>query len=646
MPAFSGRSRLSVSILTAFVDIPWHDERKTASRKRRNETRTFHGGRAALRLRKNRAPAIGSAALRVTPFANRNRLWCQVIADALSDMGVVDVVMHPGARNVPLALAISGMPKFRMHLHIDERSGAFMATGLATATGAPVVVSTTAGSAVANCLPALAEASKRNLPVILISGDRNRGSRHANIAQSSDQTGICAPLMRVQHDLPDPHDSEHDLLALRRTVIDAVNQAVGGLRPGPVQINLPLWGTSCAMEPDEAWNATSGAATIREAIPAKPSPPALATKAEIERAVRRVADEDRSRGLIFCGPDSCVAPEVIDRLAARTGFPLIADAMSGIRKKGMANLITVSDALTKLPHLASRLSETGLLLRFGGPPATPAMLELSKSIRCPTLRVAAAPPGPDSWTNEAVDLRPVDMEGAEHLCALLGAGDPDWLSHWMQVERRLSSHRRQIVEQLPWGDVRATGLACNAPGYGFIHIGNSLATRTSNLLAEGYEPAHREFIARGMAGIDGALGTFLGELLGTEQRGLLLIGDQSATHDLPALANPGWQQARGAIVVINNSGAGIFDTLACARIDGYRAIMRNPPTIDFRHIAAAFHLEYRRCEDPDSLRYALADGAKMAGVLLIEAATPPETSPRDLATVLRHMGCAPLPPKP
>jgi 2-succinyl-5-enolpyruvyl-6-hydroxy-3-cyclohexene-1-carboxylate synthase len=571
-------------------------------------------------------------------FINRNDLWCQVIANALSDMGVVDVVTHPGARNASLALAMSKMPEFRMHIHVDERSGSFMALSLAQTTGAPVAVSATAGSAIANCLPALTEASKRNLPVILISADRHRGNRHLNFSQSSDQTGICASLMRAQHDLPDPLDSVSDLIALRRMILDTVSQAASGLRPGPVQLNLPLWGAACGTEPDEGWSSTVEPEAIRDAVPAIRLRPAVASGEEIERAARAIACKDKLRGLIFCGPDTCASPQIINLLAKQTGFPVIADAASGIRKKDIANLITVSDALLEVADTAARFARTGLLLRFGGPPTTPVMTKLARFIRCPALRISQAAPGPDFWTNDAIGLRPLDMAGANHLSRLLGSGDPGWLTEWMEIERRLSSRRREIIEELPWGDVRAAGIACNAPGYDFIHIGNSLVTRLTNLLAEGFEPGHREFIARGMAGTDGALGMFLGEMLGTGGRGLLLIGDQSATHDIPALANPAWRSAKGVIVVVNNSGAGIFETLPGARIDGYRSIMRNPPLINFQHIAAAFDLKYRRCTDARSFRMALADGAEANGVMLIEAVTTPENTPRDLAAVLRHMG--------
>jgi 2-succinyl-5-enolpyruvyl-6-hydroxy-3-cyclohexene-1-carboxylate synthase len=443
--------------------------------------------------------------------------------------------------------------------------------------------------------------------------------------------------MRVQHDLSDPLDSEADLIALRRTIMAAVNEATNGLRPGPVQINMPLWGINCATEPDTDWNPTVDPADIRAAVPAIRLPAVCAAENEVRRAAHRIGVHGQSRGLIFCGPDTCASPQLIDRIARRTGFPVIADAASGIRKKGLANLVTVSDALPGVPDIMTRLTRTELLIRFGGPPTTPIMTSLSKSIQCPTLRVSRADPGPDFWTREAVCLRPIDTAGADVLADYLGQGDVEWLAGWMQIEQRLAARRREAVATLPWGDVLAASLACNAPGYGFIHIGNSLATRQSNLLSEGFDLDHREFIARGMAGTDGAFGMFLGEALGTRGRGLLLIGDHSATHDLPALANPHWRSVKGALVVINNAGAGIFDTLACAQIDGYRAVMRNQPNIKFQHVAAAFELGYRRCTCADEFSSALADAANAERVILIEAVTPPETTPRDLPVVLRHM---------
>jgi 2-succinyl-5-enolpyruvyl-6-hydroxy-3-cyclohexene-1-carboxylate synthase len=153
--------------------------------------------------------------------------------------------------------------------------------------------------------------------------------------------------------------------------------------------------------------------------------------------------------------------------------------------------------------------------------------------------------------------------------------------------------------------LKAAELICNAPGFDFVHLANSLAVRVARL----GDGERRFFANRGVNGTDGSLGTFLGELLGTGSRGLALVGDQAAVHDLPGLAAAAWRGLRGAICVMNNGGAGIFDLLACSRIDGYKRTVRNPPFVDFAGAASAFGLPYRRCTSAAALSQALDDAA-------------------------------------
>ncbi len=64
-----------------------------------------------------------------------------------SRAGVRDVVVCPGSRSTPLALALAADPALRAWLHLDERAGGFFALGLAKASRRPVGILATSGTA-------------------------------------------------------------------------------------------------------------------------------------------------------------------------------------------------------------------------------------------------------------------------------------------------------------------------------------------------------------------------------------------------------------------------------------------------------------------------------------------------------------------
>ena len=141
-------------------------------------------------------------------------------------------------------------------LHVDERSAGFFALGMMLADGAPAAVCTTSGTAVANLLPAMAEAQARGLPLVLLTCDRPQAGRLPGEPQWMPQVPLCAPLARSQLALPDPLDGTMTLAELRHRVAAVLAQGIDGERRGPVHINIPQWGGYCSTEDDPAGDVT------------------------------------------------------------------------------------------------------------------------------------------------------------------------------------------------------------------------------------------------------------------------------------------------------------------------------------------------------------------------------------------------------
>jgi 2-succinyl-5-enolpyruvyl-6-hydroxy-3-cyclohexene-1-carboxylate synthase len=145
---------------------------------------------------------------------------------------------------------------------------------------------------------------------------------------------------------------------------------------------------------------------------------------------------------------------------------------------------------------------------------------------------------------------------------------------------------------------------------------------------------------RGLNGIDGTLGTFLGELAAHPGNGLLLIGDLAALHDLPALAAGRAPGPAGAIVVINNDGGGIFDFLSVAQLPAYPQLVRTPHGMDFSHIAGQFGLVYHVVDSPEELARRLDQAALGAGLMLIECQVDGDAVARHRSLIARMAGPA------
>lgn len=564
---------------------------------------------------------------------SRNGLWDRVLVDALLACGVRRVVLCPGGRNSLLALTLDRTPGMACLQHVDERSAAFLALGQSLADGQPTAVCTTSGSAVANLLPALAEASARGARLVVVTCDRPLSGRRAHEPQTLPQADLCTPLVRQVLALPDPLSGGMDLVGLRQAVKGALGATLYGGDPGPLQINLPQWGAYCATEEDPP--GTVLPALPPAAPPLAPAAPVQAGAAEVRAALAALAVGQPRRSLMVVGADCPLPPSQVVALAEQVAMPVLSDVCSGLRQADLPHGIACADALAISPLVP--FGETEFVLRLGATPVSPGMQRALKGLDCPVLAIAAQAVGGDFLTPQAVGLAPPDGQGLAALAEGLGQGDAAWLGQWQDADRAAERGRAAFLDQARWGEVQAAALVCAAEGFDWLHLGNSLSVRYAGVLAPPSPQRRRVFSARGANGTDGTLGLILGECLVQGGRVLALLGDQTFTHDLPALANPLWRQQRGALCVMNNGGGALFDMVPASRIAGYEQTMRNPPAVEFAGVAQAFGLVHRPCCDAGALSAALAEAAHADHLSLIEIKVGPGTSARDLPPLMRSM---------
>ncbi|MGH2634486.1 MAG: thiamine pyrophosphate-binding protein, partial [Tepidiformaceae bacterium] len=128
----------------------------------------------------------------------------RAFVDGLAAAGVRHACVTPGSRSTPLTVALARQSFIKPWLHLDERSSAFFALGLARASEQPVAVVCTSGTAAANFHPAVVEADLSRIPLILCTADRPPRLRDAGADQTTVQQGMFGRSVRWERDLHVP----------------------------------------------------------------------------------------------------------------------------------------------------------------------------------------------------------------------------------------------------------------------------------------------------------------------------------------------------------------------------------------------------------------------------------------------------------
>ena len=563
---------------------------------------------------------------------NRNANWCRCIIEELCRCGIRHVVMSPGGRSAALVMMLRAEPRLRCEVQIEERSAAFLALGIARAVGRPVAVCTTSGSAVANLTPALVEAHASGIPLVLLTCDRPRKQRGTGVGQITDQISLCAPFVCAQLDLEDPVDDPQTLVSLHLRVRALLERAAAPESPGPVHLNIPQEGRNSAIEIDPRWKAPE---PVMAGLSAQESESASVMR---QKDAKAIADDlgirPNMRGLIIAGPDCPWSASQCTRLVATTGFPVVADAPSNLRRPAIANLVTEADALVVHPKFWELRPE--LIIRLGPAPVTPTTHHYLGAQRCAVLRIDSRKIQADFLHDGFVWLHSSNEPVVLALADLASYGDREWLDLWLDGSRNFQRKRESFCASLKWGECLAASIICNAQGFPLFHLANSMAIRHGNLHCSPRSWGQQIFANRGVNGIDGTISTFLGEVLGSGLRGLLMIGDQAMLHDLPALAAAQNPTLNACICIINNGGGALFDLLNC-ELPGFSEALRNPPHVDFTQVAAAFGLKFIQVGSEAELRQALSAAECASGVTIIDVQVPPDSLQRDFKPMFEAM---------
>jgi 2-succinyl-5-enolpyruvyl-6-hydroxy-3-cyclohexene-1-carboxylate synthase len=536
------------------------------------------------------------------------------LVGTLARGGVRHACLSPGSRSTPLALALARHPDIEIHVHLDERSSAFFALGLATSLRRPVVVACTSGTAAAEMLPAVVEASQSRMPLILLTADRPPRLRGTGANQTIDQRELYGPYARTYIEPPVPASAD-DLPRWGDAGRDALLWC-GGATPGPVQIDCPFDEPVVpAGEPVEP--GTMGGWTS--------SGPADANPAPSEQDVAAVAEAVAGRrGLVVSGGSAWYPPGLTVHLAERLGWPVMAEPTSDARRPGQS--LSAAQAVVASPWLERRRPE--VILQVGAAPTTRTTQALvaggSDLVVVDALHLE---PDPEGRASLRVHADPERVVAALEPIPLAPAPD-SWLDDWRLAD---TTARRVLDESLDHTESCtelqvARDLAGAVPDGGVLFVGNSMPVRDLD-----YTMAPREGLRivanRGASGIDGLVSTSLGVAVSGIGPTFALLGDLSVLHDAGALLWYGHRNPPLTIVMPNNGGGQIFSLLGQRDLPEHeRPLFTTPHAMDFGALCDAAGAGHSLVSDVWAFEAALRHAEARGGLQVIEVATDPDRS--------------------
>ena len=548
--------------------------------------------------------------------ASRNSVWARAFMEELARAGVTDVCLAPGSRSAPLVLAAARQGRLRVRVFLDERSAAFFALGLGKAGGRPAAVVTTSGTAAANLLPAVVEASQAETPLLLLTADRPHRLRDSDANQAIDQVRLFGGYVRAFFEVAPPVVRGPELRHLRGLAARAVAAAVG-LPAGPVHLNFPFdkplepvavegdVPAGFAEEHPRAWRGREGERPFVRVGRRRPVP----SGEEMDALVELV--EGSPRGVIVAGP----SPEpdrlgdAVLRAAAATGFPVLADPLSGARfhPAGATVVSGAYDLFLRHGEIAARLAPE-LVLRVGQSPTSAALLRwLEEQAEA---RQVVIDPG-ERWKDHlavATDyLRADPAEALERLTERVKhRGFDAWRILWRRVEERAREVAREHLGRSFFEGSVAAEVVGAIPAGGTLFVSSSMPVRDLDAFAPPREEPVRVLGNRGASGIDGVVSTALGASAASGRPLVALLGDLALLHDVNGLLATREPDAGVVFVVIHNDGGGIFHLLPIREYEPeFTRFFATPHGLDLSHAAALYGVPYERTDGREAFTLAL-----------------------------------------
>tara|TARA_B100000963_G_scaffold351186_1_gene362420 strand:- start:6833 stop:8599 length:1767 start_codon:yes stop_codon:yes gene_type:complete len=499
----------------------------------------------------------------------KNFLRSLILLKSLINIGVENLILCPGSRSAPLALAAGELyrrEEINLFNSIDERSAGFHALGISSASGKNVIVISTSGTAVANLLPSSVEADRSYKNIIYLTADRPSRLKDCGANQTVNQEDFLLSTCRLilSTNLDGLHKtSDKDIENLINLI---TNENI--YNPGPIHLNVPIEKPlMITMQNKRKILDIFDKTYINSKINKFKNKLFKEKKSIWEKILKEINFE--TTGLIIVGPyrgsqnDLTEFNNSLKVIQQITGWPVFSDPVSGV-DPSLRGIVENWELLIR----NIKISDFDQLLRLGPMPASNILEEFLQNFTGPHFLIKE---------NDSRNLDPLKKaieyeSGLNKFVSNLLEKDPSInvsSKSLIPIALRLIEDGEKIKtllknEVLRYDQITELSLAKLVPEIWPkdlpIMISASSPIRDW-LTYSGKEVLSRRcFSFRGASGIDGTLSIALG-IARVINPLLLVTGELSFLHDINGFLNQEAINLNLKILLIDNNGGNIFSRL-------------------------------------------------------------------------------------
>lgn len=519
------------------------------------------------------------------------KISCQILVDLLVANGVENVVISPGSRNAPLIIAMARCEKLKKHVVIDERSAAFIALGMANASGSPVALVCTSGTALLNYAPAVAEAYYRRTPLIVISADRPVEWIDQDDSQTIRQYEALANYVKGSYNIPDHIYDETTKWYVNRIINDAIINATSG-RQAPVHLNMQF---------DEPLNVVINKPEQQTRCINIVKAHKLLDNDGLISLAHRISEAMKVMIIAGFNAPDVKLNQALKRLACHKNIVVLTETISNLKDKKYIS--TIDSVLNIMSEEEKQIAQPDIVITLGGALVSRHIKQYLRATR-PT----------EHWhigiTDTTIDCfqsltTRIDIEPGDFFSQINGKIVDNYQSEyslfWADIKSRAERIHKEFVKKAEWSDLKAFDIIFKSiPSKWNLQLSNGTSIRYAQLFNT--TKFNRSDCNRGVSGIDGCTSTALGASLVYDDVTLLISGDMSAQYDIGALSS-NLISSRFKMIVIDNGGGGIFrfikSTSHLPELEEYFAAKTNLPV---KCIAQGYGFEYFEASNEHQLK--------------------------------------------
>lgn len=542
---------------------------------------------------------------------------CKIISNLLQQHGIKHAVVSPGSRNAPLIVALARSSELTKTVIIDERSAAFVALGIASASNEPVALVCTSGTALLNYAPAVAEAYYRKIPLIVISADRPMEWIDQDDSQTLRQYEALSNYVKRSYNIPARCDDETMRWYVNRIVNDAIITANTGRR-APIHINVQI--DEPLNEPAMLYKPVPFERVIEIITPGKELPG--------EKEKELLQQLNGKKILIIAGfnqPDKELN-QTLENLSRRANIVVMTESISNLKS---VNFISSIDRTLSVMDENSRKDLTpDIVMTLGGALVSRHIKQYMRSSK-----------PKEHWhigiTDATIDCftvltKRIETDAASFFRQISNELEisvaSEYSRKWHDFARLSESSHKKYVCHSPWSDLTALDIVFDAiPDEWNVHLSNGSVVRYAQLFDT--TRFNRIDCNRGVSGIDGSTSTAIGASVVNVDTTLLITGDMSAQYDIGALA-ASCISSSFKMIVLNNGGGGIFRFVkSTADLPELEAYFVAEVKLPLKQIAEGYGFKYMCATMQSELQLALDFMRKEnSSPVILEIRTPGEES--------------------